>query len=85
MGFRWDLLRKMGYWGCIGVMVFFIKIPCYPFHLWLTKAHVEAPAAGRIALAGLLLKLGGVGLMRVLGRYGQLCYRIEVFWARAGV
>nr|QCD14062.1 NADH dehydrogenase subunit 4 [Crassadoma gigantea] len=85
MGFSWDLLSKMGYWGCIGVMVFFIKMPCYPFHLWLTKAHVEAPTAGSMALAGLLLKLGGVGLMRVLKSYGQLCYSMEIFWSGAGI
>ncbi|YP_001083070.1 NADH dehydrogenase subunit 4 (mitochondrion) [Mizuhopecten yessoensis] len=85
MGFSWDLLSSMGYWGCAGVMVFFIKMPCYPFHLWLTKAHVEAPTAGSMALAGLLLKLGGVGLMRVLKSYGQLCYSMEVFWSAVGI
>nr|YP_010316012.1 NADH dehydrogenase subunit 4 [Mimachlamys varia]UNA71554.1 NADH dehydrogenase subunit 4 [Mimachlamys varia] len=85
MGFSSGLLGGMGIWSCIAVVVFFIKMPCYPFHLWLTKAHVEAPTAGSMALAGLLLKLGGVGLMRVLGSYGQLPYKMEIFWGSAGM
>nr|ACL36036.1 NADH dehydrogenase subunit 4 [Mimachlamys nobilis] len=85
MGFSWNLLSSMGYWGCIGVVVFFIKLPCYPFHLWLTKAHVEAPTAGSMALAGLLLKLGGLGLMRVFMSYGQLSYSMEIFWSAVGI
>nr|YP_010693565.1 NADH dehydrogenase subunit 4 [Scolytoplatypus skyliuae]WCB99756.1 NADH dehydrogenase subunit 4 [Scolytoplatypus skyliuae] len=47
-------------------MVFFVKIPMYLIHLWLPKAHVEAPIAGSMILAGVMLKLGGYGLMRVL-------------------
>nr|ALO76966.1 NADH deshydrogenase subunit 4 [Scraptia sp. SCR03] len=46
-------------------LVFFIKIPMYLLHLWLPKAHVEAPVSGSMILAGIMLKLGGYGLMRV--------------------
>nr|YP_003934522.1 NADH dehydrogenase subunit 4 [Arcuatula senhousia]ACY00235.1 NADH dehydrogenase subunit 4 [Arcuatula senhousia] len=44
---------------------FLIKMPCYPFHLWLLKAHVEAPVAGSMVLAGVVLKFGGYGMIRL--------------------
>nr|YP_009732544.1 NADH dehydrogenase subunit 4 [Trachys auricollis]QHS71067.1 NADH dehydrogenase subunit 4 [Trachys auricollis] len=47
-------------------LVFFIKMPMYFVHLWLPKAHVEAPVSGSMILAGVMLKLGGYGLMRLL-------------------
>nr|YP_010139285.1 NADH dehydrogenase subunit 4 [Kaylathalia klovstadi]QQK54739.1 NADH dehydrogenase subunit 4 [Kaylathalia klovstadi] len=45
---------------------FLVKMPMFFVHLWLPKAHVEAPVAGSMILAGVLLKLGGYGLIRVL-------------------
>ena len=51
------------------VFVFLFKMSIFIFHLWLPRAHVEAPVSAYIILAGVLLKLGGHGLMRFFFLY----------------
>jgi len=50
----------------LSMLGFLIKVPAVPFHTWLPDAHVEAPTAGSVILAGVLLKMGTYGFMRVL-------------------
>src|SRR5882724_5416052 len=52
-------------WLFLGFFIAFaVKVPLFPFHTWLPDAHVEAPTAGSVLLAGVLLKMGTYGLMR---------------------
>nr|UPL65697.1 NADH dehydrogenase subunit 4 [Sinodasynus sp.] len=60
------------------IFAFLVKMPMVFFHFWLPKAHVEAPVSGSMILAGVLLKLGGYGLYRVL--YIMNYYYFNYFW-----
>ena len=53
----------LSFWGFF--LAFAIKVPLFPFHTWLPDAHVEAPTAGSVILAGVLLKMGTYGFVRV--------------------
>lgn len=78
-----DHLRVLWYFSSI--LAFIVKLPIYFFHLWLPKAHVEAPVAGSIILAGVLLKLGGYGLIRVLPLFPKINLLIAWIWISIGV
>lgn len=56
---RWLII----WWLCL-IVPFIIKAPCYGFHFWLPKAHVEAPVRGSMILAAIMLKLGIFGFFR---------------------
>nr|WRO44775.1 NADH dehydrogenase subunit 4 [Lycocerus curvatus] len=63
--FKMTFLNSYLLFFCL-TMIFMVKIPMYFVHLWLPKAHVEAPVSGSMILAGIMLKLGGYGLIRLM-------------------
>nr|AII02492.1 NADH dehydrogenase subunit 4 [Doa sp. MJT-2014] len=62
------------------ILAFLVKMPMYFVHLWLPKAHVEAPVSGSMILAGIMLKLGGYGLLRVLIFMQEISLKLNFIW-----
>nr|YP_009054539.1 NADH dehydrogenase subunit 4 [Caridina gracilipes]AIJ50614.1 NADH dehydrogenase subunit 4 [Caridina gracilipes] len=72
-------------WYICSIFAFLVKLPMFMVHLWLPKAHVEAPVAGSMILAGVLLKLGGYGLMRVCPIFVAISMSWSWVWITLGV
>nr|AND96160.1 NADH deshydrogenase subunit 4 [Euoniticellus fulvus] len=73
------MVNNMYMYLCMN-LAFFVKMPMYLVHLWLPKAHVEAPVSGSMILAGVLLKLGGYGLMRLMLIFLEIGIRINIIF-----
>nr|YP_010402391.1 NADH dehydrogenase subunit 4 [Lysmata boggessi]QVT15582.1 NADH dehydrogenase subunit 4 [Lysmata boggessi]QXJ42674.1 NADH dehydrogenase subunit 4 [Lysmata boggessi] len=78
-----SLIEKIWYFS--SVFAFIVKLPVYMVHLWLPKAHVEAPVAGSMILAGVLLKLGGYGLIRILPVFSCISSKFCWVWISLGL
>nr|AAF03739.1 NADH dehydrogenase subunit 4 [Drosophila pallidifrons] len=72
--FNYDLL-----YFCM-MCAFLVKMPMFLVHLWLPKAHVEAPVSGSMILAGIMLKLGGYGMLRVISILQVLNMKYSFIW-----
>ena len=75
----YDGVGEMLFIGVVASLAFLVKLPIFFTHLWLPKAHVEAPVAGSMILAGVLLKLGGYGIIRMGLAVGEAMSSISYY------
>nr|QRK25860.1 NADH dehydrogenase subunit 4 [Trichuris sp. TMM5] len=76
--FNWQFLEVGPFTWILLMLPFFIKIPIFLLHLWLPKAHVEAPVLGSMILASILLKVGGYGMLKMYYLYEFFTNKISM-------
>ncbi len=81
MGLPVVTVKAIAFWAF--VIAFAVKVPVWPFHTWLPDAHTEAPTAGSMILAGVLLKLGAYGFLRLVLPLYPLEARLYSGWLAA--